>query len=90
MVRRPLTARPGSSDKDDEQRLTQTHLEQINSNAEFRDVVKFFESIRYLHLIPHSCVIQRPSRGQEERMTLSGETFLSMWLKLRRRLDGAV
>jgi hypothetical protein len=33
-------------------RLTQTHLEQINTNKDFRDVVRFFESIKYLHLVP--------------------------------------
>ncbi|MGD0444357.1 MAG: AAA family ATPase [Edaphobacter sp.] len=44
--------RPDSADRKDELRLTQTHLEQINSNAEFREVAKFLESIRYLHLVP--------------------------------------
>jgi predicted ATPase len=44
--------RPDIHDKEDELRLTQTHLEQISSNANFREVAKFLESIRYLHLIP--------------------------------------
>jgi len=44
--------RPDSEDKKDPLRLTQTHLEQINANAEFRDLVRFFESISYLHLVP--------------------------------------
>jgi predicted ATPase len=44
--------RPDSHDKEDELRLTQTHLEQISSNANFREVAKFLESIRYLHLVP--------------------------------------
>jgi predicted ATPase len=44
--------RPDRGDEQDELRLTQTHLEQISSNAEFRDVAKFLESIRYLHLVP--------------------------------------
>lgn len=44
--------RPDKQDKDDELRLTQTFLEQVNANAEFREVVKFLESFLYLHLIP--------------------------------------
>lgn len=34
--------RPDDDDKDDRLRLSQTHLEQINANAQFRDVQKFF------------------------------------------------
>ena len=44
--------RPDPSDEKDELRLTQTHLEQISANSSFREVSRFFESIRYLHLVP--------------------------------------
>jgi len=44
--------RPNEEDKQDPLRLTQTHLEQINANAQFREVSRFLESIRYLHLVP--------------------------------------
>ena len=44
--------RPTPEDEKDELRLTQTYLEQINANAEFREIAKFLESILYLHLIP--------------------------------------
>lgn len=44
--------RPNEYDKADKERLTQTYLEQINTNREFRDVVDFFASITYLHLVP--------------------------------------
>lgn len=47
-----LLTRPNSDDKDDMQRLTQTHLEQINSNQSFRELARFFERITYLHLVP--------------------------------------
>lgn len=47
-----LLNRPNEGDKKDEVRLTQTHLEQVNTNVEFRDISKFFESILYLHLVP--------------------------------------
>lgn len=39
-------------DKNDPQRLTQTHLEQINSNLDFREVAEFFSTTTYLHLVP--------------------------------------
>lgn len=47
-----ILERPNSEDLKDELRLTQTYLEQINSNAEFREISDFFKSILYLHLIP--------------------------------------
>ncbi len=47
-----LIERPNDDDKADQQRLTQTHLEQINSNQSFRELARFFERITYLHLVP--------------------------------------
>ena len=44
--------RPDKLDEADMDRLTQTYLEQINTNREFRDVADFFASITYLHLVP--------------------------------------
>ena len=45
-------ARPSSDDKNDTDRLTQTYLEQINTNKEFRTVAEFFANVTYLHLVP--------------------------------------
>lgn len=48
-----LLDRPNNKDdKADPERLTQSHLEQINTNREFREVADFFASITYLHLVP--------------------------------------
>lgn len=44
--------RPNQGDKADPLRLTQTFLEQVNANAEFREISHFLEAIQYLHLIP--------------------------------------
>lgn len=44
--------RPDSEDDKDDLRLTQTHLEQVGQNFEFRDIVDFFSSVSYLHLVP--------------------------------------
>ncbi len=47
-----LINRPDPDDKQDIDRLTQTHLEQINTNKDFRQIVEFFTNISYLHLVP--------------------------------------
>jgi hypothetical protein len=47
-----ILRRPALDDKRDPARLAQTHIEQVNVNREFRDVVEFFQTIRYLHLVP--------------------------------------
>ncbi len=44
--------RPDDFDRKDDLRLTQTHLEQISANENFRSVAKFFDSVLYLHLVP--------------------------------------
>jgi predicted ATPase len=49
---KPILSRPDAEDQHDVLRKTQTHLEQISANSEFRDIAKFLESILYLHLIP--------------------------------------
>ena len=44
--------RPDDDDKKDKERLTQTHLEQINANKEFREISRYLENTVYLHLLP--------------------------------------
>lgn len=44
--------RPDPDDKKDVQLLTETHLEQTRTNAEFRVLSDFFSNITYLHLVP--------------------------------------
>lgn len=47
-----LIHRPNEDDQRDELRLTQSHLEQINANAEFREISNLFQGVQYLHIIP--------------------------------------
>lgn len=47
-----ILTRPDEDDLTDPLRCTQTHLEQIGANSQFRDISKFFESVLYLHLVP--------------------------------------
>ena len=53
-----LLQRPDKEDRKDPLRLTQTALEQINLNKDFREVVSFFQNISYQHLLPQ--VIRDP------------------------------
>ena len=47
----PLLIRPDPADREDNERLTQTALEQACANREFRDLAFYFDSIAYLHPI---------------------------------------
>jgi len=44
--------RPDTEDKEDPQRLKQTFLEQVNTNADFREIARYLESVSYIHLVP--------------------------------------
>lgn len=44
--------RPDNNDKTDSIRLKQTALQQVNANKSFRDLVDFFSSIQYRHILP--------------------------------------
>lgn len=53
--------RPIDEDREDSDRMTQTYLEQVNANRDFREIVEYLGSIRYLHLVPQ--LIREPDRG---------------------------
>jgi predicted ATPase len=48
----PILARPDHDDRKDGLRLTQTHVEQIAANREFRPISDTFQGTLYLHLVP--------------------------------------
>ena len=76
-----ITQRPSKEDTADRMRLTQTHLEQINSNVAFREIGKFFESIHYLHLVPQ--LLRHPEAFQGAAIPEDpyGRNFLEMVIK---------
>ncbi len=47
-----LLQRPTKEDKNDAELLTESALEQVNANREFRVVAEFFDEVTYLHLVP--------------------------------------
>jgi predicted ATPase len=87
-----ILSRPDSQDKKDKERLTQTHLEQINANKEFREITRFLESTVYLHLLPQ--LLKHPQsftgpdlpgdpfgKGFLERISKVNEKTRNAWLK---------
>ena len=66
--------RPTTEDTDDPERMTQTHPEQVNANREFREIVDYLGSIRYLHLVPQ--LIREPDRGGDRSDDPYGADFL--------------
>jgi predicted ATPase len=69
-----VLSRPNEDDRKDQERLTQTHLEQVNVNREFRDVANFLASIRYLHIVPQ--LVREPDRSVGRRNDPYGGDFL--------------
>lgn len=69
-----LVDRPNAHDEDDPERLTQTYLQQVNVNKEFRPVADLFASIRYLHIVPQ--LIREPDRSVGRSNDPYGGDFL--------------
>ena len=56
-----LLNRPDEHDKADPELLTQTHLEQIAANHDFRPIAEYFARVQYFHLVPQ--MIRYPQAG---------------------------
>lgn len=78
-----LLERPNDDDKQDPARLTQTHLEQVNVNRSFRDLASFFESVRYLHIVPQ--LVREPDRSVGRSNDPFGGDFLEQIAKTQER-----
>ena len=69
-----LLERPDKRDNEDRELLRQTHLEQINSNRDFREIADFFNTIRYYHIVPQ--LIRDPERSVGKKFDPFGGDFL--------------
>jgi len=69
-----LLERPNKRDNEDRELLRQTHLEQINSNRDFREIADFFNTIRYYHIVPQ--LIRDPERSVGKKFDPFGGDFL--------------
>jgi len=79
--------RPDEEDRADPARLTQTHLEQVNVNREFRELAVFFASIRYLHIVPQ--LVREPDRSVGRPDDPFGGDFLEQAAKTPERTRNA-
>jgi len=67
----PFLVRPNAEDKKDPKRKTQTYLEQVSANAEFREVAEHLQQVQYLHLVPQLIRFPDAFRGKK----LAGDPF---------------
>jgi predicted ATPase len=75
-----LIERPNEQDANDIELLHQTYLEQTSSNREFRDIAKFFDSIRYYHIVPQ--LVREPERSKGRSSDPYGGDFLEQVMNL--------
>lgn len=69
-----VTERPDEQDTQDQERMTQTHLEQVLANQEFREVAEFLSTVRYLHIVPQ--LVREPDRSTGRSNDPFGGDFL--------------
>ncbi|HVZ38863.1 MAG TPA: AAA family ATPase [Candidatus Kapabacteria bacterium] len=69
-----VLSRPNHDDQTDPDRLSQTHLEQVTANKEFREIADFLSQIRYLHIVPQ--LIRDTEQSQRKHFDPYGSDFL--------------
>jgi len=84
-----ILSRPDSGDEIDTERLTQTHLEQINTNGAFRDIAETFDSVTYLHLVPQLLKFRDQLGGNRLSGDPFGQEFLNRIAKCTERIRDA-
>ena len=79
--------RPDPWDEKDFERLTQTYLEQVHANQEFRELAEFFRSMRYLHLVPQ--LVREPERFVNPPDDPFGGDFLELVARTNQKTQQA-
>ncbi len=82
-----ILSRPDERDREDKELLSQTHLEQINSNRNFRKIADFFNTIRYHHIVPQ--LIRDPQRSVGRKFDPYGGDFLEQIAALPKKTQEA-
>lgn len=70
-----LLSRPDTQDEEDPERRTQTHLEQISSNKDFRPIAEHLARVQYFHLVPQ--IIRDPSKANTSVADPFGSDFIA-------------
>jgi len=84
-----LLERPNASDQTDKDLLTQTHLEQINTNKKFRGLADFFANVTYLHLVPQLLKHAEQLGGYRMEDDPFGQAFLERIAKTTEKTQQA-
>lgn len=82
-----ILSRPTKDDQQDPERLTQTFLEQVNVNREFRELFDFFSSVQYLHIVPQ--LVREPDRSVGRTNDPFGGDFLEQVASVPERTRNA-
>lgn len=84
---RDLFVRPNEADRRDVKRLSQTHMEQVSENEQFRPLVEFFAAIDYIHLVPQ--LLRDPERYKAVAHDPFGADFLDQIARTAQRRRNA-
>jgi predicted ATPase len=79
-----IRTRPDDDDKADPNRLTQTHLEQVTANKDFRRIAEVLGAIRYLHVVPQ--LVREPDRTVPKAHDPFGSDFLDQIARAPKRI----
>ena len=82
-----LVDRPNAEDESDPQRKSQTYLEQVNVNRDFRELADFLASVRYRHVVPQ--LIRDPERSVGRQNDPFGGDFLDQIARTQARTRGS-
>jgi hypothetical protein len=80
---RQILNRPDPEDVQDPSRLTQTYLQQVNANKDFRPIVDALADIQYLHLVPQ--LVREPDRSVGKVRDPFGGDFLEQLARTPKR-----
>lgn len=81
-----LLSRPDQDDRKDIRLLTETHLEQIRANKDFREIADFLGSVTYLHLVPQLLKFGDKIGGNRLENDPFGQGFLERIAKCQERI----
>jgi hypothetical protein len=82
-----ILSRPDAADRHDRERLTQTYLEQVYVNEQYRELADFFSTVQYLHIIPQ--LVREPNRSVGEKNDPFGGDFLEQIASAQERTRDA-
>lgn len=75
--------RPDANDESDPERLTQTAVEQIQANRDFRELADFFGKTTYVHLVPQLLKFSEQIGGRKLEDDPFGQGFMERLARTR-------